>query len=388
MAQEIINVGTAPNDGLGDPIRTAFIKTNNNFSQLFSLEANSISSGTSNIRIPSANANIYASVANVANVVTITTTGLETIGLITTGAATIGGNLTVFGNISANGGINVISGNSGQFFGNISTGFGALYAGIPTGYGNLSQVVFQVAADFDGYSQIEFQNTSNGVSASADYVATGDIGGDFSYFVNMGYASSNFDGTGNNAFGNSVLPSDGYLYVQGDLSNATPGGNLVIGTNTADRVVKFVVGGGTTDDVAVTFRAPNTAANSTTTGTITVAGDAGIAGNVYLDYIFGNGSQLSGIDATTIQNGTSNVQVYANGNVTVSVAGTANAAVFTTTGVQAPRVTATAGIVYNSNTITGNNAVGAGLNGLSVGPITMVSSATMSLPSGQRWLVM
>ena len=36
MTQQIINVGPAANDGLGDPIRTAFIKTNNNFSQLFS----------------------------------------------------------------------------------------------------------------------------------------------------------------------------------------------------------------------------------------------------------------------------------------------------------------------------------------------------------------
>lgn len=36
MAQEIINVGTAPNDGLGDPIRTSFTKCNTNFSELFS----------------------------------------------------------------------------------------------------------------------------------------------------------------------------------------------------------------------------------------------------------------------------------------------------------------------------------------------------------------
>lgn len=35
MAQEIINVGAAPNDGLGDPIREAFIKCNNNFTELY-----------------------------------------------------------------------------------------------------------------------------------------------------------------------------------------------------------------------------------------------------------------------------------------------------------------------------------------------------------------
>ena len=36
MAREIINVGAAPNDGQGDPIRTAFTKTNNNFGELYS----------------------------------------------------------------------------------------------------------------------------------------------------------------------------------------------------------------------------------------------------------------------------------------------------------------------------------------------------------------
>lgn len=35
MAQEIINIGTLPNDGQGDPLRVAFGKINNNFSQLY-----------------------------------------------------------------------------------------------------------------------------------------------------------------------------------------------------------------------------------------------------------------------------------------------------------------------------------------------------------------
>lgn len=35
-SQEIINIGTAANDGTGDPLRTAFAKINNNFTVLFS----------------------------------------------------------------------------------------------------------------------------------------------------------------------------------------------------------------------------------------------------------------------------------------------------------------------------------------------------------------
>jgi hypothetical protein len=34
-AQEVINIGAQPNDGQGDPLRTAFYKINNNFSNLF-----------------------------------------------------------------------------------------------------------------------------------------------------------------------------------------------------------------------------------------------------------------------------------------------------------------------------------------------------------------
>jgi hypothetical protein len=35
MAQQTIGVGSAPNDGTGDPIRDAFIKCNDNFTELY-----------------------------------------------------------------------------------------------------------------------------------------------------------------------------------------------------------------------------------------------------------------------------------------------------------------------------------------------------------------
>lgn len=42
--QEIINIGTLPNDGEGDPLRVAFAKINNNFSNLFPTVINTSSS--------------------------------------------------------------------------------------------------------------------------------------------------------------------------------------------------------------------------------------------------------------------------------------------------------------------------------------------------------
>lgn len=44
--QEIINIGTLPNDGEGDPLRVAFAKINNNFSNLFPTAINTSSSYT------------------------------------------------------------------------------------------------------------------------------------------------------------------------------------------------------------------------------------------------------------------------------------------------------------------------------------------------------
>ena len=62
-------------------------------------------------------------------------------------------------------------------------------------------------------------------------------------------------------------------------------------------------------------------------------GIVSVTGNITGNYILGNGSQLTGIDATSIQNGTSNVRVVSSGgNVTVGVGGTSNVAVFATTG--------------------------------------------------------
>ena len=50
MAKQVINVGSTANDGTGDPIRDAFIKTMSNFDELYTDDAgdvNSIIGGTS-----------------------------------------------------------------------------------------------------------------------------------------------------------------------------------------------------------------------------------------------------------------------------------------------------------------------------------------------------
>jgi len=44
MAQQTINIGTTANDGTGDPLRTAFDKVNDNFTELYSDDAGDVGS--------------------------------------------------------------------------------------------------------------------------------------------------------------------------------------------------------------------------------------------------------------------------------------------------------------------------------------------------------
>ena len=66
-------------------------------------------------------------------------------------------------------------------------------------------------------------------------------------------------------------------------------------------------------------------------GNLGTAGTITANGNITANYFIGNGSQLTGIDATAIQNGTANVRTFNNGNVAISAAGTANVVLVTST---------------------------------------------------------
>lgn len=190
------------------------------------------------------------------------------------------GNLVVSGNINYVGNVNSINISTGVFTGN-SSGFGALYAGILSGYTYQAQTVLQNSTNFNGYAQVNHQNINNGATASTDYVATADTGTAGAGYIDMGINSSGFvNGTGNEL----NYPLDGYLYAQGTTGT---NGNLILGTGgTADIV--FTTGGfSTTNNYQGRFKnnvglilAQTTQSTSTTSGALQVAGGVGIAGNV------------------------------------------------------------------------------------------------------------
>ena len=136
------------------------------------------------------------------------------------------------------------------FPGNVITPTG-LYVG-PTLFTALPNTIAQFTANANAYAQINFENLSSGTDATADYIATANNGTDTTFFVDLGIANSNYDNASpNNSLGTAVFANDSYLYAQGNLAT-TVGGNLVIGTSTADKTVKIFAGGINSSNVVVT----------------------------------------------------------------------------------------------------------------------------------------
>ena len=73
----------------------------------------------------------------------------------------------------------------------------------------------------------------------------------------------------------------------------------------------------------------------------------------------------------------------ASGNLTDSASFT-----FDGTSLTAPIVNASNGILVNGTTVSANYTIASGSNGLSVGPITVGSGISVTVSSGQRWLVL
>ena len=201
-----------------------------------------------------------------------------------TGNTTINGNLNVVGNISFVGNVinTTISGNTGQFFGNTLTGFGALYAGVPTGYTIEPQTAFQVSTNYNGYAQVNHQNINSGNNASGDFVVTSDNGSTNDTFIDMGINSSHYNQPNGFAL---TGPNDGYLYVYGNTS--TGGGQLILATMTQNDIVLATNGQNSPNEVmrvgangVVAIKSTNTSI-STSSGALVVSGGVGISGNVF-----------------------------------------------------------------------------------------------------------
>lgn len=267
-------------------------------------------------------------------------------GNVTAGNVNISGNVnsasgyfasdvTVLGNLYTTSG-NVYS-NAGIFYGDTTTGAGALYAGVPTGYTLLPNVVAQFTTNVNNYSQINTQNINGGTYASTDIVATADDGNDSQYYVDLGINSSTFDNPAYGAYG----PHDSYLIADG--------GNLLLNAESTGKVIKFVVGGYDSSDIvgnisSTTFNIlPATDSTSYDNGALVVAGGVGIAGNLNVhgytsvEHLVVNGGDLTNVNLGNITFSNTTISTtLANGNVTITPAGTGLVYINTNTALSIP----------------------------------------------------
>jgi hypothetical protein len=248
----------------------------------------------------------------------------------------------------------------------------------------LPNTVAQFASSGNSYVQMNMVNYND--NGTFDIVVTANTGTDSTYFFDAGLANKNYQaGIAYNNIGNAVNPLDGYVYVQGN-TGTTPGGNLIIGTTTANTSLKFIVGGGSTSNI-VAYMTSNSlvmntgsiittpkgtnsnliidpdgvgdvvfpintelliqsgaAATSNTTGALQVTGGIGITGNLYSSgvYLTGTGNGITFVDGT--------VQTTAAASNAYSQAAfaKANTAVQNTAIVQLQALTLTGNLIANS----------------------------------------
>ena len=346
MAQQVINVGTAPNDGTGDPLRTAYIKTNDNFGELYNrvqttppasltgsigdtagmyaydnnyfyycyanfngstqiwnqitntgnVTVTSIASGNSTIGFNNINGNAAISVRGVSNVAVFSNTAVNIAGNVSATGNLTGGNLNTV-SIYATGLISA----AGTVTGNYFVGNGAFLTGITTTYGNAN-----VATYLPTYTG-GFANLLGNVTTTANVQGA--------YVLGNGSQLTGLPATYSNA---NVA-----TYLAGSAGNIIPAANVSYSLGSSAYQWKDLWVSNSTiyiNSVPVSINSSNTLtvagqavltnggnAAISTTGNVSAA-NISATGNITGNYILGNGSLLTGI--VTSSYGNSNVSVY------------------------------------------------------------------------------
>ena len=210
----------------------------------------------------------------------------------------------------------------------------------------LPNTIAQFALGGESYIQTNLVNTNDGGTADMVVTANAGSGGtDSANFIDMGWANKNYQpGFEFNNIGTAVRPNDGYLYSQG--TSGQPYGNLIIGTTSSTANLKFIVGGGSAQNVvawmsktglvlntqssivfadgttqstaaasnAYSVAAFNKANNALANSTGTFAGDLTITGNTFAQAMNTTNFQVIG---TANVSGTLNVVGVVSGNAQV-----------------------------------------------------------------------
>jgi hypothetical protein len=208
--------------------------------------------------------------------------------------------------------------------------------------GNLNAGDINVSSIANGTSNVDIIGASGNVTTSVAgtanvlvVTATGaNVTGTFSVSGNAN--AGNIGATGGyftTVGGSLTTAAQPNITSTGTLTSLSVSGNAAIGNLTTSGIIG--------------------ATGNLDGGNLTTAGQVVASGNVIGSYFIGNGSQLTGIDATAIQNGNSNIRVTANSIITASVTGNANVFAILGTGIQSNGTVSASGNLTAGNIITG-----------------------------------
>jgi len=266
MTYEYVDVGTSPDDGNGDPLRTAYIKINNNFAHLQQVGTDQISNGSSNVSIPTANGNIYMGVGNVSNV------------LIITSNAAVGSTLSATGNVVAG---NYFLGDGGlisNIAGAKTIVNGTSNVSIPTLDGNINSVV---------HGNLTMQVSPQLVTVFGDLNITGNA-------TLAGNITRNAISYGTSFLGFSSADGNANVTIAGTS-------NVAVFTTTGLSVAGIIDGGTVTGGLISTagnVQGNNIIGNTvSTTGNVqgnNIVGNQGVYGNIFTTLIdSGDSSEIT-----------------------------------------------------------------------------------------------
>lgn len=233
MAQQIINVGNVANDGGGDPLRNAFIKVNDNFTELYNTGGiTGIQNGNSNISIAEDSA-ISMSTTGIANVFVVSETGTYTMGEITGDAVSITGNVTgnyIIGNGRYLSDV-LATADAGALVGNTLSS-NVIYSSLRT-LGTLTGLSVNGNVAVSGVlNQTGIASFGNSITVARDASVTGNIIANNLVSLNAvafpslsltGNLSANNVNTSNAVYSGTIVSAAGNIIAAGNVS----GGNIL-----------------------------------------------------------------------------------------------------------------------------------------------------------------
>ena len=355
MTQYTIDIGAVPDDGQGDPLRTAFDYTNLNFDQIFT--AGPVGSNVrifdNTITTTVINSNLVLSPSGIGRIQLNNTLFPRADNVYDLGSPTLRFNSIYVGT----GGLNIpninIPGNitANNFFAN----------GFISSVGNISS-----GGTLSGVNLLVSSATVYGNIATIGINATGNIAGN--YFIGNGSLLTGVTATNTDRLSNGTSV----------ISAAVVNGNITVSIDGVSNTVVFTSSGLTATSITATGNVSGnniTASGDINANNLLTPGVVSATGNVTGNYFLGNGAFLTGVitSVSNITNGDSNVNIStANANVTIGIDGTSNVAVFANTGAYIT------GIVSATGNITAPNFIGNVIGNIT-GNITVPGANTQVL---------